>query len=131
MIYKAVEDVTLKFYGSGDDTFTCLFLDEDKKYMSMHPIANDYDTFGNGRTILMRLYDEVENEGVIVTGKYMGTWSIGITPHDDDYPTPHSPMRWELEGYTAILSMEIPKGVTVQVGVLEDVYDLNGPKWMD
>lgn len=93
----------LKFYGASDDLFEI-----------EGTSLGEPDEIGcYSRTPIVKVCNDLA--GLQVIAHYVGVWSIGIAPLDEDIPLPGWPMEWRLSGlgYSTELTLEVPDDVRV------------------
>ncbi len=113
----------LRFTGYSDDTFG----DHGRTMV-------DADNCGSGEPIVFKVTGGPPHpdspsfapgpSGLYVWGRYPcsddipkkipGGWMVGIQQLEEDEPLPAWPMRWSWEGYSVILEIDAPEGVTVE-----------------
>ena len=90
---------TLIFKGYSDDTF------------GEFGVTNeDVDNCGSGKPIQCVI--SAEGTQLVITGQYglykQGSWSVGVTPPDEELPTPDWAVRVRFEDYTAVVEVDVP-----------------------
>lgn len=96
----------LSFYGSSDDNFCYAVNGRDE---------DEFGCFNRPCNVILR--SAAAEQRMRVTGIYAPgdgcTWSVGLSPVDEDEPLPPWPVAFEARGYTAVMHIDVPGDVTV------------------
>ena len=110
----------IEFSGHSDDTFgfdVFDVTDNGKKCVG----GDDHDDCANMTVRTYRVESQSTGTAVVVTGVYGkcpgGTWSIGISPDDEDVAIPEwaaSP-HFRTDGYTPVMALAVPDDASVKL----------------
>lgn len=121
----------IEFRGYSDDTFGFDVFNELKNPLSARDPGgeclririggDDHDDCANGTVRAYRVESTSTGTAVIVTGVYGkcpgATWSIGISPDDEDIAIPEWAARphFRTDGYTPVMALTVPDDATVKL----------------
>lgn len=107
----------VEFRGEGDDIFGFAVLGAGDKRIA----GDDHDDCAEMTVRAYRIESVSTGTAVIVVGVYgrcpAGTWAIGISPDDEDVAIPvwAEQPRFKTDGYTPVMTLEIPDDSTIKL----------------